>query len=276
MQRRIERADHHRESVHGFEQALEILTLHGQQLRERFPAILLVVRQNHRLHMRQPVFREEHVLRAAQADPFSAERTRGLRIPRNVRVRANPEFAAVLVGNLHELREHRRVRIGILRRRLPEVNSAGCPVDRNPLAFSNRERFVAGLHCRGLRAVVNRDGTATHDAGHAHAAGHNRRVRALAADRGHDSLRGVHSVNIVRSRFLADQNDGAIRRHLDRVFRRKREPPNGRARAGVNPSRELRQLPQRLHIENRVEQLVELVRSNAHHRRLLVDEAFVR
>ena len=35
VQRRIERADHHRESVHGLEQAGEILALHGQQLLQR-------------------------------------------------------------------------------------------------------------------------------------------------------------------------------------------------------------------------------------------------
>ena len=38
VQRRIERADHHRETVHGFKKSGKIFALHRQKLLERFPA----------------------------------------------------------------------------------------------------------------------------------------------------------------------------------------------------------------------------------------------
>ena len=51
MQRRIERADDHREAVHRHEQAGEILALHGQELEQGLTAGLLVAGQDHGLHV---------------------------------------------------------------------------------------------------------------------------------------------------------------------------------------------------------------------------------
>jgi hypothetical protein len=51
VERRIERADDHREAVHGGEQAGEILALHGEQLQQGLAAALFVARQNHGLHV---------------------------------------------------------------------------------------------------------------------------------------------------------------------------------------------------------------------------------
>src|SRR5437867_3374931 len=62
VQWRIERPDHDRIAVHGFEQAGEIRALHREQFREGLPAGLLIARQNHRLHVRDAIGGEEHVL----------------------------------------------------------------------------------------------------------------------------------------------------------------------------------------------------------------------
>ena len=113
VQRRIERADHHREAVHGFEQAGEIGALHGQQLQQRFAPRLLIARQNHGLHVRNAVLGEEHVLGAAQADALGAEFRAGLRVARNIGVGAHAEGAAEFVGPAHEGGEHAGSGIGV-------------------------------------------------------------------------------------------------------------------------------------------------------------------
>jgi hypothetical protein len=51
VERRIERADDHREAVHGGEEPGEILALHGKELQQGLAAALFVARQNHGLHV---------------------------------------------------------------------------------------------------------------------------------------------------------------------------------------------------------------------------------
>ena len=70
MERRVDEPDHDRLAVHRLEQAAEVGTLHGQELIERFASIGRAHRHDHPLHDRQPFLFEEHVLGAAQADPF--------------------------------------------------------------------------------------------------------------------------------------------------------------------------------------------------------------
>ena len=64
---------------------------------------LLVARQNHRLHERQTIFREEHVLGAAEADALRAELPRDFGIARDIGIGAHAELAAELIGPAHEL-----------------------------------------------------------------------------------------------------------------------------------------------------------------------------
>jgi len=73
----------------------------GEVLQRSAPRFL-VARQNHALHERQTVFREEHVLGAAEPDTLGAELPCDLR-PVDVRIGADAEFAAELVGPAHEL-----------------------------------------------------------------------------------------------------------------------------------------------------------------------------
>ncbi len=143
MQRRIERADDHRESVHGVEQTGEILALEGQQFGQGFAAGLLVARQNHGLHVLDAVLGEEHVLGAAQPDAFRAELAGSLGVARDIRVGANAELAAELVGPVHEVGQNARARIGVDGVGLAGEHFTGRAVERKPVAFLQRERLAA-------------------------------------------------------------------------------------------------------------------------------------
>ena len=85
MQRRIEQADRHGQPSHGLEDALEVLLLMRQQLRERLAALVLARGHDHRADEWEPVLGHEHVLGAAQADPLRAELARLRRVLRACR-----------------------------------------------------------------------------------------------------------------------------------------------------------------------------------------------
>ena len=70
----------------------------GSSFARALRAGLLVARQNHRLHVREAVLGEEHVLGAAEADALGAERAGSLRVARDVGIGAHAELAAELVG----------------------------------------------------------------------------------------------------------------------------------------------------------------------------------
>src|SRR5580700_3279684 len=107
MQRRIERSNHDRESVHRLKKAREISPLHGKKFLESLAPRLFIASQNHRLHVRDTVFGEEHMLSAAEADAFGAEQTRGLRVAWNIGVGTHAELASEFVGPMHQLAEIR-------------------------------------------------------------------------------------------------------------------------------------------------------------------------
>ena len=74
MQRRIEQADRGRQAFERPEHAFEIFALIRQQFGERLFAVAHVVGQDHFAHGVDAIAFEEHVLGAAQADAFGAER----------------------------------------------------------------------------------------------------------------------------------------------------------------------------------------------------------
>ena len=82
VQRRVEQPDRHRQPRHRLEDALEVALLEGQEPVERGAASRLVVREDHLLDDRQALVAEEHVLRAAEPDPLSAELARLCRVGR--------------------------------------------------------------------------------------------------------------------------------------------------------------------------------------------------
>ncbi len=109
VERRVNQPDGDREAVHGFEDADKIATLERQQLVECLDPCFPVVGQDHFLDssltlvtsLRLLEVREEHVLRAAEADPFCAELNGLARILRSVHVRTDAQ-ATRFIGPLHE------------------------------------------------------------------------------------------------------------------------------------------------------------------------------
>jgi hypothetical protein len=104
VERRIDGADRDRLAVHALEDAVEVLTLQRQQLRQRPSAVGFTCRENHALHDRDAPFAEEHVLGSAQPDALGAERMCEFGLIRLIRVRAYPE-PAELVGPGQQLLE---------------------------------------------------------------------------------------------------------------------------------------------------------------------------
>ena len=199
----------HRESVHGLEQAGEIGALHGQQLRQRLAAGLLVLRQDHGLHVRDAILGEEHVLGAAQADAFGAELARGLGIARNIGIGAHAEAAAELVRPAHERRHDAGGRIGVERVGLAGEDLAGGTVERQPVAFLQRHLLAAHGHADFLALRVDVDVARAGHAGRAHAAANHGRVAGHAAARSENALGHFHAVNVVRLGFGAHQDHGS-------------------------------------------------------------------
>ena len=70
MQWRIEQADRYRQACHDVEQLDEVLTLHWQYFGERGTPAGLVRGHDHLAHGHDPIRLEEHMLRAAEANPF--------------------------------------------------------------------------------------------------------------------------------------------------------------------------------------------------------------
>ena len=89
--------------AHRAEEADEVLALHREDLVERALAVLGLVREDHLAHRRDALAAEEHVLRAAEADAFGAERDRVRGLVGLVGVGAHLQPPR-LVGPLHERR----------------------------------------------------------------------------------------------------------------------------------------------------------------------------
>ena len=73
MQRWIKQTYRNRQTVHRFEQTLEVATLHRQQFSEGFATTSLVICQNHLTNGFDAVAFEEHVLGAAQTNTLCTE-----------------------------------------------------------------------------------------------------------------------------------------------------------------------------------------------------------
>ena len=83
-------------------------------------------------------------------------------------------------------------------------------------------------------------------------------------------------MNIVRRGFFAHQNHGPDLAQLHRFVGVEHRAAHRRARRGIDPGGEQRQLLEGRHIEHRVQKLIELLRLHAQHGLLLVDQAFLR
>src|SRR5271157_4098860 len=167
MQRRIEETNRHRQTLHGFEEAHEILTLKRQELHNRLAAINFLLRDNHLTHRCDALRSEEHMLRAGKPDAFGAEGARLRGVLRAVGIGAYTQSAEFICPS-HELRViliGRKVRP--YGRHLPLVDPAYRTVERNP---------VSVLYCPAadphiLRIRVDDEGGAAEDEAFAPSAG---------------------------------------------------------------------------------------------------------
>ncbi len=288
----IEEADRHRPVAHLAEDAEEVLALHRQDLRERGPALVERLGQDHLSHRHDAPGLEEHVLRAAQADALGAEDPSDARVVGRVGVGADAE-PAPRVGPLEDARE-RAINGGILRldralerdlqdlrgprRQLAEQHLARRAVDGQPVAFG---RLQALCVCPDLLVgVIHGDLARAHDAGLAHAARHDRGVGGRSPAGREDAGRGMHAGDVLGRSLLPHEHDRlALGRHGDGADGRQRDAPARGARTG---RQSLAQLPPGLHgrglllrVEHGGEKLHELLRLDASHRFLGVDQSLV-
>ena len=290
VQRRIEGADHHRESVHGLEQACEIVALHGQEFLQCFAAALFVARQNHGLHVFDAALGEEHVLGAAEADAFGAEETcllgiagdvgvgaeaaGGLRVARDIGIGAHAKAAAELVGPTHKRLEDSRRRVGIHGVSLAGKNFTGGAVERQPVAFRQGDGLALDGDADFFPGLADGDFLGAGHAGRAHATADHRGVAGHAAARSENALGHFHAVNIVGHGLFAHQDDGSLGGLLHGVVGVEHDGPDRSSRRRRQALRQQRELLFGFGIEHRVQQLIELLRIDAQNGFLLVDETF--
>ncbi len=286
VQRRVQQPDGDRQPVHGLEELDEVGLLQREKGTECLLALGVGVREDEALDHLAPLA-EEHVLGAAQADALGAEATGARGVLGVVGVGPHPQPAhAVGVGHhpVHGLdqlvgvvgaRVHAALEVlhdrGRHDRDLAQVDLAGGAVDGDDVALLDDDA-AGGGHPALLGVDLELLGAA--DAGLAHAARDDGRVRGLAAARGQDALGGDHAVEVVGVGLAADQDDLLARaRPLHGGVRVEDGPADRGARRGGDAAAQ--QLGLRLVVEAREHQLRELGAGDALQRLGLVDQALV-
>ncbi len=272
MQRRVERANGNRESVHRLEYAFEILALHGQQFLERRAAVFFVVGENHGAHVRNFLLAEEHVLGTAKANAFGAKGSRLNGIAGDVGIGADLH-RAVRVGPVHEFFKLGIVRRGVERVQLALDHASGRAVERDPVAGPEGLAFDAHL----ARFFIDVDVAGARYAAFAHAARDDGGVAGHATARSENALGDFHAVDVFRRGFGAHQNHGNISiksRFFHGFVGGKNDLSNGRARRRGQALRQHLDFAS-LFIEARHEEVIQLIRIDAENRFFLGDQPFV-
>ncbi len=269
MQRRIEQADRHRQPGHDLEQLDKIAALHRQQLCERGATAGEIVGKDHLAHGGQPIALEEHMLGAAKADALRAEFPRRARIRRRLRVGAHLH-APHLVGPFHQYGEFaRKFGLAHLDRALNHL--PGAAVEGQHVAAL--EGDAGGRHRRA--GVIDADRGGAGDAGLAHAARDDCRMRRHAAARRQHAFRRMHAVDVVRARLDAHEDDLAAHvLHLLGFVRREGDLAARRARRRRQAGRD--DLARRGGIDRRMQQLVERGGIDPRDRLVAGDQALMR
>ena len=259
MERRVEQADGHRQARHDLEQLDEIAALHRQQLGERAAPALLVVGQDHLAHRQDASLLEEHMLGAGQADAFGAKGTGLLGVGRGVGIGADFQ-AAKFIGPGHQSVEV----VGQLR--LARLDAAfddltGRAVDGDEVAFV--QRHAAGL--KRLALEIDLHGGRTGNARPPHAARDDRSVAGHAAARGDNARGGVHALHVFGRGLDPRQHHGVpMRLHMHGLVGIEDELAGRGARRGRKAGGDHHLLGGG--IKCRMQQLIELVCVDAHHR----------
>ena len=92
VQRRVQQPDGDRIAFHRAEDGFEVAPLHGKQLGQGALPARRILGHDHLAHDGQPVAVEEHVLGAAESDPFGAEVAAPVGVGRRVGVHPHPEL----------------------------------------------------------------------------------------------------------------------------------------------------------------------------------------
>ncbi len=275
VQGRIEEADGDRKSLHHLEGGLEVVLDEYGQLVERPAAFLDGLRHDHLAEQEQRLVAAlavEHVLGAEQADALGPERERLGGVLGRVGVGSDAEHL-LLFDELHE------IAIGLVVIEVDVhqiegvlVHEALRPVQRDPFAFPYRH---AALGVERFSVGADLEVAAADDAALAPAARHQGRVRGHASLGGENGLRLVHAVHVFGRRLLAHEDDFlAPGRPVDRVLRGEDGAPHGAARTGGQPLGDGPRGQFGLGVDHGEQELDELVRADAHHRRVGVDELF--
>ena len=246
VQRRVEQAHGDGQAVHRLEDLDEVGALQRQQLVEDDLPLLVALGQDEALDELAPLA-EEHVLGAAQADALGPEAASAGGIRRVVGVGAHLH-PAVLVGDAHQpvdggdhgaalVHGHGALEVahhgGGAHRDLAEEDLTGRAVDREGVALAH-DGAVGRAELHGLG--VDLEGLGAADAGAAHAAGHDGRVRGLAAAAGEDAGRRDHAVQVVGVGLAAHQDDGGALGGDPHGGRRSRRRPRRPRRRGRRSS----------------------------------------
>mmetsp|Transcript_22629 Transcript_22629/g.70837 ORF Transcript_22629/g.70837 Transcript_22629/m.70837 type:complete len:790 (-) Transcript_22629:118-2487(-) len=274
-----------RQSVDRLEHAVEVVALLRHELVGGAAAGGVVVGEDHLAHVVDAVPLEEHVLAAAEADPFGAEFHRELGLPRGVDVGSDLELA-VLVGPGHdrledlvrvarlwlELALEDLVDLGGRGRDAAGVDVPARAVDRDEVALAERGAADAEHAAR----VVDGDVVRAADADLAHLPGDERGVRGDAAARREDALGGDHAAQVL-GRRLDPTEHGLLALALQRLGAEGRESDVARrgARACGQAGREGGRVADGVAREGRGQQAGDGVGRDAAEGGLLVDEARV-
>src|SRR6516225_1967599 len=272
MQWRIDGANRDRISIHSAEDANEVIALHGQQLLQCVAAVFLVVGENHRAHVRQSIFAEEHVLGAAQANTFRTKGTRLQCIAGNVGARSHPESTEGL-GPAHNLLQLWIVGPSGYRLELTVDDAARCTIERNPVAFFQRLAFDTN----DARLLVNFNVACSCYTTLAHTAGDNGGVARHASAGGKYAYSDLHAGYVFWCGLAAHKNQLGVLvfvKLLHRLIRSEDNLPDRGPRRSRQAGREHFHVLSIL-IEARDQEIVELVGLDTEDRLLFGDQSFL-
>ena len=203
VERRIQQTDHDREAVHDPEESFEIAALEGEESIEGVLALYAVPGHDHLPHDRESILLEEHVLRAAKADPLCPQVAGPARIVGVIRVRPHLE-GAELVRPTQQLAEPGVLEVRYDGRKRAKVDFSAHAIDGDLSALADREIPDPRL------AVDQVDLESLHpdDSRLAELARDQRRVAGPSPPAGDDPLRREHTVNVVGPRLGPDHDHG--------------------------------------------------------------------
>ena len=250
MQRRVQKTHGDRQTIHGREDALEVLSLHGLELDQGLLQGVVAFREDHLPHYLEPLALHEHVLRAAQPDALGPEFPGPPGVLRGVGVRPHAKGARLVGPAEQDLEVF--ARRGFDQRHIAPDDPAVRSVYGED--FAGLEPLAANLQFAPRKIYLQ--GAAPGHGGLAHPTGDDRRVARHTPERGQHPLSRDHALDVVRVGLPAHQEHGlpGLRPLLGLWCVENYLPRGGPGRGGEAPCEDL-QLGLRVHAG--MEELVE-------------------